>query len=99
MNRNQTSEFLFVTKEYARNGEAAHNVHMCARTPRETPRGGVFAKIPGLDQRLFVEARRINEPPKFSPPNLLAGTVRRYDAEEACNAAVRCASSFFAGMT
>lgn len=56
---------------------------------RDTPRGGVFAKIPGLDQRLTVEARRANEPPKFNAPNLLSGTVRMYDAEVASNAAFR----------
>ena len=56
---------------------------------RETPRGGVFAKIPGLDQHIFRELKRKAEPPKFQPPHLTAGTVRKYDADEAQNAAFR----------
>lgn len=49
----------------------------------------MFAKIPGLDQRLAVEARKIREPPKFRAPSLKSGTVRKYDQEEASIAAVR----------
>lgn len=56
---------------------------------RDTPRGGVFAKIPGLEQRLAADAKRINEPPKFREPRFKAGTSRKYDAEEASKAAVR----------
>ncbi|CAN0392359.1 unnamed protein product, partial [Ectocarpus sp. 12 AP-2014] len=56
---------------------------------RETPRGGVFAKIPGLDQHLAVEARKMNDPPRFRPPKLVSGTVRQYDQEEASEAAFR----------
>ncbi|CAN0375148.1 unnamed protein product, partial [Ectocarpus sp. 8 AP-2014] len=56
---------------------------------REAPRGGVFAKIPGLDQHLAVEARKMNDPPRFRPPKLVSGTVRQYDQEEASEAAFR----------
>lgn len=64
--------------------------YLCVRlTNRETPRGGVFAKIPGLDQHLVVEARKMNDPPRFRPPKLVSGTVRQYDQEEASEAAFR----------
>eukprot|EP00752_Nemacystus_decipiens_P018632 g16706.t1 len=56
---------------------------------RETPRGGVFAKIPGLDQHLIVEPKKINDPPRCRAPKLISGTVRLYDQEEASEAAFR----------
>lgn len=58
---------------------------------RETPRGGVFAKIPGLDQHLIVEPKKMNDPPRCRPPKLVSGTVRLYDPEEASEAAFRWA--------
>ncbi|CAM9635048.1 unnamed protein product [Ectocarpus sp. 6 AP-2014] len=65
------------------------NLMRLSLSNRETPRGGVFAKIPGLDQHLAVEARKMNEPPRFRPPKLVSGTVRQYDQEEASEAAFR----------
>ncbi|CAM9721568.1 unnamed protein product [Ectocarpus sp. 4 AP-2014] len=65
------------------------NLMRLSLSNRETPRGGVFAKIPGLDQHLAVEARKINDPPRFRPPKLVSGTVRQYDQEEASEAAFR----------
>ncbi len=50
----------------------------------------MFAKIPGLDQHLAVEARKTNDPPMLRPPKLICGTVRQYDPEEASEAAFRC---------
>lgn len=55
---------------------------------RETPRGGIFAKIPGLNH-ISSKHKRGTEPMKFHPPHLTSGTVRKYDADEAESAAFR----------
>lgn len=56
---------------------------------RGKPRGGVFAKIPGLGQRLYMEPKKIREPPSFRAPVLKSGTMRTYGQEEASEAAFR----------
>lgn len=49
----------------------------------------MFAKIPGLEQHMAVEAKRMNDPPRFRSPKLISGTVRMYDQEDASAAAFR----------
>lgn len=56
---------------------------------RETPRGGIFAKIPGLNYHIFSKLKRETERTKFRPPHLTSGNVRKYDADEAEIAAFR----------